>query len=797
MTKIFNILNFLKTRKKLTIVAFFVTMVLFLYWIWMPNKLFDKPTSTILLDKNGELLAAKIANDGQWRFPPSDSLPEKFVKCLITFEDKRFFYHNGFDMLSFARAVKQMFENVKIVSGGSTITMQVLRMQRENDERTLFNKLTEILLAYRLELSYSKKEILSLYANNAPFGSNVVGIEAASWRYFGKAANELSWSESATLAILPNAPSLIFPGKNQKKLKIKRDFLLKKLYENKLIDSLTYILSVDEELPGKPYPLPQYCPHLLDRAISEGYRGQIVSSSIDIELQKKVIAISQNHYGLLSSNSIQNMAIVVLDVESGNALAYLGNTKSTKNEFSNDVDIVKSRRSTGSILKPYLYALCLKEGTLLPTTLVPDIPTQIAGYTPQNYNQTYDGAVPAKMALARSLNIPAVKMLQQYGLEKFNYKLKKLGLTTLNKPAGHYGLSIILGGAEATLWDICGVYASMARTLNHFPKYNGKYNPKDFHAPGFTVNSKLYDDESNLTNTTILDAASIYSTFEAMVEVSRPDEDQNWRLFNSHKKVAWKTGTSFGFKDAWAVGCTPKYIVGVWVGNASGEGRPNLTGIAAAAPIMLDVIKILPATSWFRPPFDEITRVPICKQSGYRASTICNEIDTLWIPVTGLKTQSCPYHQIVHLDASKQFRVTADCEVSSNIINEPWFILPPVMEWYYKTKNSQYKSLPPFKEGCQPQSNAVNIDLIYPKNNAKIYVPIEIDGNPGKTIFVAAHRNPSIVVYWHLDGAYLGSTTHFHQFALHPKQGKHVITLVDSNGEMISRTFEIVSDNEK
>ena len=341
-------------------------MVLFLYWNWLPNKLFDKPTSTILLDKNGELLAAKIANDGQWRFPPSDTLPNKFAKCLITFEDKRFFVHKGFDMLSFARAIVQMFDNVKIVSGGSTLTMQVIRMQRQNNERTLFNKLTEILLAYRIELSYSKKEILSLYANNAPFGSNVVGIEAASWRYFGKASNELTWSESAILAILPNAPSLIFPGKNQKKLKQKRDFLLKKLYENQIIDSLTYSLSIDEDLPNKPFPLPQYCPHLLDRAISEGYKGKIVNTSIDIELQKKVIALSQNHHTLLAANSIQNMAIVVLDVESGNTIAYLGNTKSAKNEYSNNVDVIKSKRSTGSILKPFLFALCLK----MPSSLI-------------------------------------------------------------------------------------------------------------------------------------------------------------------------------------------------------------------------------------------------------------------------------------------------------------------------------------------------------------------------------------------------------------------------------------------
>lgn len=770
-------------------------MILSVFWFSLPNPLFKSPCSTILEDRYGNLLGAKIAKDGQWRFPNSNAIPEKFKKAIVQFEDRNFWWHPGFNPFSFGRAMLQNIKAKKIVSGGSTLTMQVIRLARKNKKRTFLEKTIELIMALRLELTYSKEEILSLYAANAPFGSNVVGIEAASWRYYGRAPDKLSWAEVATLAVLPNSPSLIYPGKNSKKLRNKRDCLLRRLHLMGYLDDITCELAKQEPLPGKPYPLPKQAPHLLDRAIKDGYDGEVVEVSIDGFLQEQINRIVAYHHKNLAANDVNNAAVLVLDVKTNKVISYVGNTLADKQtNHGNDVDIITAHRSTGSILKPFLYAAMLNQGQILQGTLIPDIPTQISGFSPENFNKQYDGAVPAKRALARSLNIPAVKMLQDFGIEKFHFLLKKLGMTTLTKPASYYGLALILGGAEGNLWDLAGIYANLSRILSNYTKYNGKYNTADFYTPTYLLNDKRPKEATVLEDHAIIDAAAIWFMFEAMIEVARPDEDIEWQQFSSSSSIAWKTGTSYGNRDGWAIGCTPQYVVAVWVGNADGEGRPALTGIGTAAPIMFDVFKILHPSGWFSKPYDDMEKIPVCKYSGYRASILCESVDTTYVPRKGIKTLVCPYHQLVHLDKSGKYRVNSDCEQVENMIHVPWFILPPVQEWYYKNKNSFYKVLPPYRDDCaSSQSTVKSMDIIYPKNLSKIYVPTELDETRGKVIFKVAHRQSNATIFWHLDDLYLGATTTFHQMGLSPDPGKHKLTLIDSKGESLVRTFTISS----
>jgi len=439
---------------------------------------FNNPTSTVLLANDGSLLAASIAQDQQYRFPHNDSIPEKFKSCIIEFEDRFFFRHPGVNPISIIRAAYNNVKAKRIVQGGSTITQQVVRLYRNDRPRTISEKLIEAVLAFRLELGISKNGILAMYTSNAPFGGNVVGLDAAAWRYFGRSANELSWAESAALAVLPNAPALVHPGRNRNTLIAKRNILLKKLYEKGSIDSLTYRLSLLEPVPGEPKPLPQLSPHLLSRAIKDGFQGKVISTTIDSRLQERTNEIVDHHYNRLAGNQIHNAAVLIIDIETNSTIAYVGNVSSSIS--GNHVDIITSSRSTGSILKPFLYAAMLHEGMILPKTLIPDIPTQIGGYSPKNFNPGYDGAVPASRAIARSLNVPAVRMLQHYGVERFQHILQKLGLTTLSRSPSEYGLSLILGGAEATLWDLAGVYAGMARDLKNYRPNQSKYNSKNY-----------------------------------------------------------------------------------------------------------------------------------------------------------------------------------------------------------------------------------------------------------------------------------------------------------------------------
>ena len=779
-------------RKKTLIVLPIILFLFLCLYFFLPATILDDPCSTIIEDRNGTLLGAKIADDGQWRFPYNESIPEKFKQALLLFEDRNFFYHPGVNIQSLLRALKQNISAGKIISGGSTISMQVIRLSRKGKARTIGEKIIEIILSLRLELNKSKDEILAMYASNAPFGGNVVGLDAASWRYFGTSPENLSWAEAATLAVLPNSPSLIHPGRNREKLLQKRNRLLDRLAQEGIITNAMCQLSKTETLPEKPHQLPQLAPHLLIRNFLKN-NGKRIKTTLDLNLQNNLNEIIERHHNILKSNEIHNAAAIIIGVEKGDVLAYIGNTSNhSKPEFGGEVDVITAPRSTGSVLKPFLFASMLNEGEILPNTLIADIPTQIAGYVPKNYNRSYDGAVPAKMALSRSLNIPAVRMLQFHGVNKFHYFLKNLGMNTLIFSPDHYGLTLILGGAEGSLWDMVGMYASMARIVNNFSDNSGKYSDNDIHSPTYILEKESEIKESTkLKEDGILSAASIYLTFEALLAVNRPDEEAGWDYFSSSENIAWKTGTSFGFRDAWAIGVTPDYVVGVWVGNADGEGRSGLTGIKTAAPIMFDVFNLLSPSEWFFQPFDEMKQIPVCRKSGHRASPICNTIDSMWVQSAGLRTSPCPYHIIIHLDKNN-YRVSSECEDVSKMIHKAWFVLPPVQELYYKFKNPDYLILPPFRNDCEKQASNNSLQFIFPKKDSKIYIPLELVGSRGKAIFEVAHRFPESKVFWHLDETYIGQTENYHQKEVSPPIGKHTITIVDENGESISIGFEII-----
>ncbi len=797
--KVFNYWKKQSTTRKIAAGIFLV--VLLLFWFALPNPLFKDPTSIVIEDNQGNLLGARIAKDGQWRFPMADSLPEKYVKALLTFEDKRFYYHPGVDPISLVRAVGQNLRAGRVVSGGSTISMQVIRLSRRNKPRTVWEKLIELFLATRLDMGYTKQEILRLYASHAPFGGNVVGIEAASWRYFGKRPRLLTWAEAATLAVLPNSPALIHPGRNRAQLREKRDRLLDRMRKAGIIDSLSCELAKEESLPQKPLPLPQLAPHLLDRAQQEYFSQQKnpktrLTTTIDRRLQAKATDVLEKHLTHLKGNEIHNAAAIIIEVETGNVLAYVGNVIGTGAEHGEQVDIIAAPRSTGSILKPILFAHLLYDGLLLPESLVADVPTSMSGYRPENYNQNYDGVIPLKRALVRSLNVPFVRLLQDYGLEKFHRDLEKLGMTTLFFPPSHYGLPLILGGAEGNLFDITNMYACMARSLGHFYDYSGRYDPGDYRSPNYDRSFTIPRSSigAQVTEPYLLDAGSIWHTFEAMRQLERPNSEGEWEYFQSGHPIAWKTGTSYGFRDAWAVGVTPEYAIGVWTGNADGEGRPGLVGIYTSAPILFDLFDLVPGTAWFDPPFDDLVKLEVCSKSGYRATSLC-ERDTLWMPTSGINVDACPYHRLVHIDSMMQYQLNTDCASLDQMVHKPWFVLPPVEEYFYRFRDPGYRPLPPLHPDCRQKGNeegASPLQLIYPKDKTTIYIPIDLDGKESRTVFKAAHRRPETKVFWYIDKEYLGNTEHFHQMELNPPEGEHLLTLVDAEGNRVQQYFEII-----
>lgn len=756
-TKILNSFKQLSITRKVMycIVAFLVTGYIFC----LPGQLFHVPYSTVVTDRNGELLGARIAFDGQWRFPPRNTTPDKIAQCLITFEDKHFYHHWGVNPLSVGRAFIQNIRNKRIVSGGSTLTMQTIRLAR-NESRTFGEKLIEMIWATRLEFRASKEEILSMYISHAPFGGNVVGLDAAAWRYFGHSAEDLSWAESAMLAVLPNAPAMIHLSKGRNTLLSKRNRLLKKLLEKKVIDSSTYELAISEPLPGEPHPLPQIAPHLVSRYYQK-QNGEYSRTTIDRGVQIQVEALAERWSNEFNRSDIRNLAILVIDLPSNQAVAYCGNVHFNRAQAGNQVDVIQAPRSTGSILKPFLYYAMLQEGSLLPDMLLPDIPVNINGFTPQNFSMQFEGAVPAAEALSRSLNIPAVTMLQKYGVTKFHYFLQQIGLKTINRPASHYGLSLILGGAEATLWDVTNAYARMGRALL-------KENVQDESNPDW-------------------DRGAVWQTFDALKEVNRPEEIE-WKSIPSMQTIAWKTGTSYGFRDAWAVGVTPRYAIGVWVGNATGEGKPGLVGALTAGPVLFDTFNLLPSSPWFERPTGVFIEAEVCRQSGHLKGRFCEETDTTLILPSGLRTEACTYHHLITVSADESHRIYENCANTEPTIQKSWFTLPPVQEWYYKQHHPEYKPLPPFKAGCGEDSFQT-MQFIYPPMNARILLPKQMDGKKGVLTVELAHSNPNATIFWHLDDTYQTQTQDFHKISLQPAVGKHSLTAVDSEGNTVSTTF--------
>lgn len=789
-----NKLDYFRQHPKRSVIFLLIFLAGIAFWQCLPAPLFNNPYSSILLSNNDELLGARIAKDGQWRFPHSTKVAKKFKQALIHYEDKRFYSHIGIDSIALARAIYLNLSQGRVVSGASTISMQVIRLARKNPKRTYFEKLTEMILALRLELRYSKEEIIALYASHAPFGGNVVGIETAAWRYFGRGTEHLSWAESATLAVLPNSPSMIHPGRNRDTLKNKRDALLAQLHEAELLDATELKLASLEPLPEKPVILPRIATHLLDTLLSNEKKlksnrkkGNRFNTTLNKSMQQAVNNIVWQQSKALSLQGIHNAAAIIIDNENFNVKAYVGNSKLNHEQTRGyAIDIINRPRSTGSILKPFLFASMIQQGEILSKTLIADLPTQYSGYMPENYDHLYRGAVPARTALARSLNVPAVRMLKQHGIERFYDFLKQFGMTSLHRNAAEYGLTLILGGAEGTLLDLSMMYANLA--------FIAKQDHIDDKARYRLLNF-LQNQKQKYGKNTELNPATAWLTLDALLEVNRPGNENFWKNFSSSQKIAWKTGTSYGLRDAWAIGNTRRYTVAVWVGNATGEGRPGLTGVSSAAPIMFEIFNQLDSSSWFEKPIHLMKKVKVCKDDGYLANEYC-DYENQWIPAESNFDQVTRYHQKVHLDKTKTWRVHSRCEAVSKMHHKNWFVLPPGLEFYYRKYHSNYRNLPPYRKDCESliakQGRDGPIALLYPSAGTRIYIPVDLAEKKSRTVFEAVHRNHEAILYWHLDNEYLGMTQTFHQLALDIVPGKHILTLVDDFGNRLVRKLEIL-----
>lgn len=776
--------------------------------------MFEAPLATELLSAEGELLSARISADGQWRMPAADSISPKLIAAVINYEDRTFRSHWGISFWGISRAVRDNWRAGRVVSGGSTLTMQVARMARGNRARTLVQKLLEGAWATRLEWRYPKDEILRFWLANAPFGGNVVGAEAATRRYYGRSPAELSWAEAATLAVLPNSPALIHPGRARDALRAKRNSLLDDLVEASHLTIDEAELAKLEPLPQKPKPLPRQGEHLLERLRLANGPGRF-RSSLRVGLQNNVNELVRNHQSLLAGNQVRNVAAMVTEVSTGRVVAYVGNVPSSSytdklstsptaapspsksnNNTGHEVDIITAPRSPGSLLKPILYALAQEDGRLVPNQLLADIPTRFQDFQPANFHQEFDGAVPANEALARSLNIPFVFLLQDYGVPRLHAALRQYGFQKLYQPPSHYGLSLILGGGEISMEEINAWFLGLARQQRYFYERQGRYQAEDFAPAGL-----LQTHQRNPLNNLRADAGPVgagagHLTLEALTELNRPDETGASIRFQSHRRVAWKTGTSFGFRDAWAVGCTPAYVVSVWAGNADGEGRAGLVGVKAAAPLLFRIFRLLEqqgqdAPAWFEPPWDDLTKVSVCTKSGFLAGPDCPAVNE-WVAAAGARSRVCPFHQRVFTDSAGKQRVRLGCGEGPPEARS-WFTLPSRQAYFFQRRHPGYRPLPPIHPNCASDgSDGRNpMEFIYPYQDGVVSPTKNWRGETEPIFFELAHADDKASVRWHLNENYLAETKTFHGLSLNVPPGRHLLTVVDGIGNRLEKRFEV------
>jgi penicillin-binding protein 1C len=726
----------------------------------------------LVLDREGKILQAYLNEDEQWCFAPgTESIPFKLKKAVLLYEDRYFYLHPGFNPIAIIRAFIRNIAAGRIVSGGSTISMQLCRIANPG-RRTLTKKISELCQAVKLEIRYSKAQILTLYLNNAPYGGNIVGYRAASLRYFNREPDALSWAEAALLAVLPNAPGMIAPGKNQATLQKKRNVLVQKLFKNGDIDETTFQLSCLEPVPESRNVLPSRAPHLARLAAIKSDKP-LVYTTIDSKLQNLVETSISFRSAYLHDSGIKNLAALVIDNQTLEILVWLGSQDFSDDSHSGQVDGVIAQRSPGSTLKPLLYALSIDDGLIVPQTMLQDVPSYYPGFQPQNATKSYDGWVRADNALVRSLNVPAVRLLNMYGFHRFYNFLEDANISTLFRSSAGYGLTLVIGGNEVTMLELAALYAGLANY--------GRFAPLIF-----------MKEQKTIPGSQLISPGSCWQILNILSELKRPGSEYYWQQYDNQWRFAWKTGTSYGHRDAWAVGANPQYTIAVWAGNFDNETNPALSGASSAAPLLFTIFNALPkdaSLDWFLMPLNEMQERIICAQTGLAPSSRCPR-DTILVSRQAKPLKLCNYHQPFQVTLDGKHTVCSSCWQDTEHTTKIYLVYPPQAKKYLIAAGRQIQNIPPHRSSCPARSHNI-LQIDYPLNGSLIYLPRNIDLQQQKLTPEISGYARNSRLFWYLDDEFIGISKGREDIPLLPESGSHTLTIIDDEGNSASTHFHI------
>ena len=740
------------------VIALFILFLL-LNWIFpVPDKI---EYSTIITDDKGEVVHAFLTRDQQWRMKTELSeISPLLKKTIIQKEDKYFYSHPGVNLFAMTRAMVKNVLKWKRTSGASTITMQVARAL-EPRRRTYFNKLIEVFRAFQLEWKYSKDDILQMYVNLLPYGGNIQGVKSASILYFGKNPDHLSLGEITALSVIPNKPSSLVIGRTNQQIVEQRNkwlrvFAREGIFTNKEIED-----AMNEPLNATRGHVPDYIPHLANKLRNQ---GEIVHTHINMNKQSNIEKLVGDYARATAFKNIRNAAVMVIDNQTHEVIAYVGSSNFLDTADGGQVNGAASIRQPGSTLKPLLYGLCFDEGLLTPKRIMTDVPIDYSGYAPENYDRKFNGYVTTEYALEHSLNIPAVKSLHMLGKDKFVNELVRCGFRQIARDRQKLGLSIILGGCGTSLEEMTSLYSVFA-------------NDGKFSSPSFTQS----DTGAAKMSKRILSPAATFMINDILSKVNRPDFPMSWQSTEHLPKIAWKTGTSYGRRDAWSIGYNKHYTVGVWVGNFSGLGVPDLSGANIATPLLFKIFNTIDYDSdeeWFSQPKDCELRM-VCSETGMIPSDEChNLVSDYSIPLIS-SMEKCNNIQEIMISADEKISYCKNCAPSSGYKKKLFKFIAPDMQAYFDQNNIVYQKIPPHNPDCEKVFKENGPVITFPVNGTEYLIS---KTTPEPLQLTCNTSNDVQQVYWYVNNKFYKSTPVKSKQFFVPDAGPVKISCTDDKG---------------
>ncbi len=756
---------------KISVISVTSVFILFLLLNWLfplPDRV---EYSTIVTDDKGEVVHAFLTRDQQWRMKTELSeISPLLRKTIVEKEDRYFYRHPGVNPFAMARAFVRNIFRMRRTSGASTITMQVAR-SLEPKKRTYWNKLVEVFRAFQLEWKYSKDEILQLYLNIVPYGGNIQGVKSASILYFKKNPDHLSLAEITALSIIPNRPSSLVMGKNNDLIVEERNKWLRKWAAAGVFTRQQITDALAEPLTASRGSVPAFIPQLAWKLKRKG--DPIIHTTIEMNKQLKIEKLVKDYSRTLALKNIRNAAVIVLDNQTNHIVSYVGSADFHDSLDGGQVNGAAAIRQPGSTLKPLLYGLCIDAGLLTPRMTITDVPVNYEGYAPENYDRRFNGYVTMEYALEHSLNIPAVKSLKRLGKDRLIRKLSECDFQQIRRDQNKLGLSMILGGCGATLEELTGLYSIFSN--------EGRYIRPRLTWDSGGVTGRPGDSGIVAKGDVILSPAATFMINETLSKVNRPDFPLNWESTVHLPKIAWKTGTSYGRRDAWSIGYNRRYTVGIWVGNFSGLGIPELSGANVATPLLFTVFNTIDYdddASWFSQPADCDVRM-VCTETGLPPADFCTHLVTdYFIPLVS-PARKCDNRQEVFVSADEKMSYCRNCLPPGGYRKRLYQVVPPEMKEYFETNRITYPIIPPHNPNCEKVFHEGGPVVTSPSNGSEYLINRK---DPEPLQLRCRVSNDVGKVYWYInDKFYRAGEARSRQFFI-PDEGPVKISCTDDKG---------------